>query len=46
MAATPADQKMLKKGAHIFVPSAEKADDGSLTADMVAVGADGFDPPL
>jgi hypothetical protein len=46
MAATPADQKMLKKGAHIFVPSAEKADDGSLTADMVAVGADGFEPPL
>jgi hypothetical protein len=46
MAASPSDQKMLKKGAHIFVPSAEKAGDGSLTADMVAVGTDGFDPPL
>ncbi|EWY41822.1 hypothetical protein N825_23575 [Skermanella stibiiresistens SB22] len=46
MAAAPADRKTLKKGDHIFVPSADKADDGSLSTDMVAVGADGFDPQL
>jgi hypothetical protein len=46
MTLTQADHALLKKGAHIFVPSAEKRSDGTFMADMVAVGKDGFKPPL
>ncbi|WP_158045313.1 hypothetical protein [Skermanella pratensis] len=46
MALAQADHNLLRKGAQIFVPSAEKGSDGSLEADMVAVGTDGFKPPL
>jgi len=46
MALQQADKSLLKKGAQIFVPSAEKGSDGALTAEMVAVGKDGFKPPL
>lgn len=46
MSLAQADHGLLRQGAQIFVPSAEKGSDGSLEADMVAVGKDGFRPPL
>jgi hypothetical protein len=46
MLAKQADQKMLRKGVHIFVPSVKTGQDGSMTADMVAIGERGFNPPL
>jgi len=46
MTLAQADHGLLKKGAHIFVPSAEKRSDGTFMVDMVAVGKDGFEPPL
>jgi hypothetical protein len=46
MALEPADRSLLKKGAHIYVPSAKKRPDGSMAAAAVVVGKDGFKPPL
>lgn len=40
------DQAMLKKGAHIFVPTAEKRSDGTYTAQAIVAGKDGYVPPM
>jgi hypothetical protein len=43
----PGDEGLLKKGATVFVPNAEKGQGGdTLTAEMVAVGKDGYAPPM
>ncbi|HEY4371810.1 MAG TPA: hypothetical protein VGN52_07785 [Burkholderiales bacterium] len=41
----PGDKSMLKAGAKVFI-GAQKAADGSLSAGRVAVGKDGFTPPM
>lgn len=41
----PGDKAMLKPGAKVFI-GAQKAADGSLSAGRVAVGKDGFTPPM
>jgi len=46
MTLVQADKSLLKKGAQIIVPSAEKGSNGDLTAEVVAVGKDGFKPPM
>ena len=42
----PGDASLLKKGGHVFVPTAERQPNGSLAVSMVAVGKDGFTPPM
>jgi hypothetical protein len=42
----PGDAGLLKKGGHVFVPTAERQANGSLAVSMVAVGKDGFTPPM
>lgn len=46
VALEPGDAGLLKKGGHVFVPTAERQPDGSLAVSMVAVGKDGFTPPM
>jgi hypothetical protein len=41
----PSDRAMLKPGAYVFL-TAQRAADGSLSATRVAVGKDGFVPPM
>ncbi|MFL5332702.1 MAG: hypothetical protein ACJ8H8_05890 [Geminicoccaceae bacterium] len=45
MTLEPGDQKLLTKGAHVIVPAAKRQDDGSYTADALAVGEQGAVPP-
>jgi hypothetical protein len=42
----PRDASLLKKGASVFVPNAEKGPGDTLSAELVAVGEDGFEPPM
>jgi hypothetical protein len=42
----PGDEGLLKKGATVFVPNAEKGPGDTLTAELVAVGKDGYAPPM
>lgn len=43
----PGDAGLLKQGATVFVPNAEKGSgDAPFTAELVAVGKDGYAPPL
>jgi hypothetical protein len=42
----PRDASLLKKGASVFVPNAEKGPGDALTAELVAVGEGGFEPPM
>jgi hypothetical protein len=42
----PGDEGLLKKGASVFVPNAEKGPGDTLTAELVAVGRDGYAPPM
>ena len=42
----PGDASLLKKGASVFVPNAEKGPGDTLSAELVAVGEDGFEPPM
>jgi hypothetical protein len=42
----PGDEGLLKKGATVFVPNAEKGAGDTLTAELVAVGKDGYAPPM
>ena len=42
----PGDAGLLKKGGHVFVPTAERQPNGSFAVSMVAVGKDGFTPPM
>ncbi|CAA9558793.1 MAG: hypothetical protein AVDCRST_MAG59-2310 [uncultured Thermomicrobiales bacterium] len=42
----PRDASLLKKGASVFVPNAEKGPGETLSAELVAVGEDGFEPPM
>ena len=45
MTLEPGDQKLLTKGAHVIIPAAKRQDDGSYTADALAVGEQGAVPP-
>lgn len=42
----PGDAGLLTKGATVFVPNAEKGPGDALSAEMIAVGKDGYAPPL
>jgi hypothetical protein len=41
----PGGPSMLAKGAHVVVPAAKRQNDGSYTADALAVGENGLVPP-
>ena len=40
------DAGLLQPGSHVFVPSAERRPDGTLSTGLVAVGRNGFVPPM
>src|SRR5215468_4827836 len=42
----PADKSELKPGAKIFIPAANKREDGTLEAATISVGRDGITPPM
>jgi hypothetical protein len=42
----PGDPALLKQGATVFIPNAEKGSGDTLSAEFVAVGKDGYAPPL
>ena len=42
----PADKSELKPGAKIFIPAANKREDGTLEAATISVGHDGITPPM
>jgi hypothetical protein len=42
----PGDAGLLEQGATVFVPNAEKGPGDTLSAEFVAVGKDGYAPPL
>ena len=41
-----ADMSLVKQGAYVVVPNAEKGSGDTLTAELVAVGKNGYVPPL
>lgn len=41
-----ADTGLLRQGAHVVIPNAEKGSGEALTAALVAVGKDGYVPPI
>ena len=42
----PGDPSLLRQGANVFIPSAERHQDGSFAAGALAVGRNGFVPPM
>ena len=42
----PGEKSELKPGAKIFIPAANKKDDGTLEAATISVGRDGITPPM
>ena len=40
------DAGLLQPGSHVFVPNAERRPDGTLSTGLVAVGRNGFVPPM
>jgi hypothetical protein len=42
----PGDASLLRPGGHVFMPSAARRPDGTLSSDVVAVGKDGLVPPM
>ena len=46
VALEPGGPDLLRKDAHLFVPNAGRIEGDALTAELVAVGKDGFVPPM
>ncbi len=42
----PGDASLLRSGGHVFVPSAARRPDGTLSTNVVAIGKDGLVPPM
>jgi hypothetical protein len=42
----PGDASLLRPGGHVFVPSAARRPDGTLSTNVVAIGRDGLVPPM
>jgi hypothetical protein len=42
----PGDVTLLRPGWHVFVPSAARRPDGTLSTNVVAIGKDGLVPPM
>ncbi|QQP93063.1 hypothetical protein IGS68_28290 (plasmid) [Skermanella sp. TT6] len=44
LTASQTDMEALREGAHVYVPSAERGSGGTLEAEMIAVGENGYEP--
>ena len=42
----PGYASLLRPGGHVFVPSAARRPDGTLSTNVVAIGRDGLVPPM